>query len=63
MLCGETYVGKTSLQISFAKEGVRLYSRDDIRRLALLRQLVDAGHAIGTIAEALHGRAARSPAA
>ncbi|MDJ0863393.1 MAG: MerR family transcriptional regulator [Gammaproteobacteria bacterium] len=31
--------------------GVRLYSRDDIRRLALLRQLVDAGHAIGTVAE------------
>ena len=31
--------------------GVRLYSRDDIRRLALLRQLVDAGHAIGTVAD------------
>lgn len=29
---------------------LRLYSRDDIERLALLKSAVDAGHAIGTIA-------------
>ena len=28
----------------------RLYSTDDIQRLALIKQLVDAGHAIGTLA-------------
>lgn len=28
----------------------RLYSTDDIKRLALIKQLVDAGHAIGTLA-------------
>ena len=30
--------------------GSRLYSRDDIARLALIKRLVDAGHAIGSIA-------------
>ncbi|MCB9626973.1 MAG: MerR family transcriptional regulator [Sandaracinaceae bacterium] len=30
--------------------GGRLYSEDDIQRLRLLRDLVDAGHAIGTVA-------------
>lgn len=30
--------------------GGRLYSDDDVRRLRLLRELVEAGHAIGTVA-------------
>ena len=30
--------------------GDRLYSRDDITRLTLIRRLVDAGNAIGTVA-------------
>jgi len=33
-----------------AEKGNRLYTRDDISRLALIKRLVDAGHAIGTIA-------------
>ena len=30
--------------------GQRLYSGDDVRRLALLKQLTDLGHAIGSLA-------------
>ncbi len=30
--------------------GQRLYSADDVRRLALLKQLTDMGHAIGSLA-------------
>ena len=33
-----------------AEGGNRLYTRDDIGRLALIKRLVDAGHAIGTVA-------------
>jgi DNA-binding transcriptional MerR regulator len=33
-----------------AEGGNRLYSQDDISRLALIKRLVDSGHAIGTIA-------------
>jgi DNA-binding transcriptional MerR regulator len=31
-------------------KGARLYSREDVARLALIKRLVDAGHAIGSIA-------------
>ncbi|MCU0935506.1 MAG: MerR family transcriptional regulator [Gammaproteobacteria bacterium] len=30
--------------------GVRLYRREDVARLALIRRLIDAGHAIGSVA-------------
>lgn len=50
--------------------GQRLYSAEQVRRLSLLKQLVDQGHAIGVLApmsiEQLHelaGAAARQPAA
>ena len=33
-----------------AEGGNRLYSRDDITRLVMIKRLVDAGHAIGTVA-------------
>ena len=33
-----------------AEGGNRLYTRDDISRLAYIKRLVDAGHAIGTVA-------------
>ena len=33
-----------------SETGQRLYSGEDVRRLALLRTLVNRGHAIGTIA-------------
>ncbi len=33
-----------------AEGGNRLYTRDDITRLAMIKRLVDAGHAIGTVA-------------
>ena len=29
--------------------GVRLYRREDVSRLALIKRLIDAGHAIGSI--------------
>lgn len=35
-----------------SESGQRLYSSDDVRRLALLRALVNQGHAIGAIAHA-----------
>lgn len=42
----------------------RLYTREDVNRRALLKQLVDAGHAIGSIArlplERLQARQVRS---
>ena len=31
-------------------KGGRRYSRDDVLRLALIKRLVDAGHAIGSVA-------------
>lgn len=37
-------------QPALSPSGQRLYSADDVRRLALLKQLVDAGHAIGSLA-------------
>ena len=46
--------------------GQRLYSPLDVQRLALLKQLTDRGHAIGTIASLvlgdLQGLSANSPA-
>ena len=33
-----------------SEKGGRLYTKDDIGRLALIKRLVDAGHAIGSIA-------------
>lgn len=35
---------------SMSPSGQRLYSADDVRRLALLKQLTDLGHAIGSLA-------------
>jgi MerR family transcriptional regulator, light-induced transcriptional regulator len=35
---------------TLSPSGQRLYSDDDVRRLALLKQLTDRGHAIGTLA-------------
>ena len=35
-----------------SESGQRLYSSEDVRRLALLRALVNQGHAIGAIAHA-----------
>ncbi len=35
---------------SLSQSGQRLYSQDDVRRLVLLKQLTDQGHAIGSIA-------------
>jgi DNA-binding transcriptional MerR regulator len=32
-------------------KGNRVYTRDDVTRLAFIKRLVDAGHAIGTVAE------------
>ena len=47
--------------------GSRLYSQHDVARLALIKRLVDAGHAIGTVAnltlEQLEARAASVHAA
>ncbi len=40
----------TALTPSRSPAGGRLYSRSDVARLALLKQLVDRGHAIGTVA-------------
>jgi len=37
-------------QPALSPSGQRLYSADDVRRLALIKQLVDLGHAIGTLA-------------
>ena len=37
-------------QPGLSPSGQRLYSADDIRRLALLKQLTDLGHAIGSLA-------------
>ncbi len=37
-------------QSTLSPGGQRLYSADDVRRLALLKQLVDLGHAIGSLA-------------
>jgi DNA-binding transcriptional MerR regulator len=33
-----------------SETGVRLYRREDVARLALIRRLIDAGHAIGSVA-------------
>ena len=35
---------------TLSQSGQRLYTEDDVRRLALLKQLTDLGHAIGSIA-------------
>lgn len=37
-------------QPSLSPSGQRLYSADDVRRLALVKQLTDLGHAIGSLA-------------
>lgn len=37
-------------QASLSAGGQRLYSADDVRRLALMKQLTDLGHAIGSLA-------------
>lgn len=37
-------------QATLSPSGQRLYSADDVRRLALIKQLVDLGHAIGSLA-------------
>ena len=37
-------------QPALSASGQRLYSADDVRRLALLKQLTDLGHAIGSVA-------------
>lgn len=37
-------------QPALSPSGQRLYSEDDVRRLALIKQLVDLGHAIGSLA-------------
>lgn len=37
-------------QAALSPSGQRLYSADDVRRLALLKQLTDLGHAIGRLA-------------
>ena len=37
-------------QPALSPSGQRLYSADDVRRLALLKQLTDLGHAIGSLA-------------
>ncbi len=37
-------------QPTLSPSGQRLYSADDVRRLALLKQLTDLGHAIGSLA-------------
>jgi len=37
-------------QAALSPSGQRLYSADDVRRLALLKQLTDVGHAIGSLA-------------
>jgi MerR family transcriptional regulator, light-induced transcriptional regulator len=37
-------------QPELSPSGQRLYSADDVRRLALLKQLTDSGHAIGSLA-------------
>ena len=44
----ERRYGVTQPQLSAS--GQRLYSADDVRRLALLKQLADRGHAIGSLA-------------
>jgi DNA-binding transcriptional MerR regulator len=38
------------IQPALSPSGQRLYSADDVRRLALLKQLTDLGHAIGSLA-------------
>jgi MerR family transcriptional regulator, light-induced transcriptional regulator len=37
-------------QPALSESGQRLYSADDVRRLAMLKQLTDLGHAIGSLA-------------
>ncbi|MGQ3053735.1 MAG: MerR family transcriptional regulator [Roseateles sp.] len=37
-------------QPALSASGQRLYSADDVRRLALIKQLTDSGHAIGSLA-------------
>ena len=37
-------------QPELSPSGQRLYSADDVRRLALIKQLTDLGHAIGSLA-------------
>ena len=37
-------------QPELSPSGQRLYSADDVRRLALVKQLTDLGHAIGSLA-------------
>lgn len=37
-------------QAALSPSGQRLYSADDVRRLALMKQLTDLGHAIGSLA-------------
>ena len=37
-------------QPELTPSGQRLYSADDVRRLALIKQLTDLGHAIGSLA-------------
>ena len=37
-------------QAALSPSGQRLYSADDVRRLALIKQLTDLGHAIGSLA-------------
>ncbi|HET7795499.1 MAG TPA: MerR family transcriptional regulator [Rhizobacter sp.] len=44
----ERRYGLTQPQLS--PSGQRLYSGDDVRRLALIKQLTDVGHAIGSVA-------------
>lgn len=44
----ERRYGVTRAEVSAT--GQRLYSADDVRRLVLLKQLVDRGHAIGSVA-------------
>lgn len=45
---GERRYGLT--QPALTPSGQRLYSADDVRRLTLIKQLTDLGHAIGSLA-------------
>jgi DNA-binding transcriptional MerR regulator len=47
-------------QPALTPSGQRLYSADDVRRLAMLKQLTDLGHAIGSLATHARALAARS---
>ncbi len=49
-------------QPALSASGQRLYSADDVRRLALLKQLTDLGHAIGSLAALDMAQCSRSPA-